>query len=297
MDDRSNSDIETFRREGLLALRNVIDKEFVDALKHDVWQLIDRSFGIREGDPVSWFERFDDPVIKERGYRLSGMNDVMAELQSKGSLEPCLAAIEEQVASIFGVGRWAPLDKWYSLLSFPGAESQWNVPHQRWHSDEPIVVGDPEPWSLFAFVFLDVVDQATGPTVAVAGSHRRGEVLADRDGVVDGRQVRAFHHVNRDVVTDPDALRLLPVGSLLDRLAETDQWFVDLSTDGATHDRVEQFISNGTSADGTHCHVAEISGGPGDVVLFDPRCLHAPSGNVSGRPRQVLRIDLRRLSR
>ena len=296
VDDESNSDIETFRQEGVLALRNVIDQVTIATLKQHFWQSIERSFAIREDDPASWFARFDDPVVKERGYRLSGTNAVMDELQSNGSFEPSLTAITKRVNSIFGAERWEPLDKWYSLLTFPGTEGGWNVPHQRWHSDEPIVVGDDEPWSLFAFVFLDVVDRATGPTVAVTGSHRRGEVFASRDGVVDGRQVRAFSHVNRDVVMDPDALRLLPVGDLLDRLVETNEWFAELCTAGPPLDRMEQFVSNGTSADGTHCRVTEITGSPGDVVVFDPRALHSPSRNVSGRPRQVLRIDLRRLA-
>ncbi|WP_351090006.1 phytanoyl-CoA dioxygenase family protein, partial [Shewanella sp. S1-49-MNA-CIBAN-0167] len=82
-------------------------------------------------------------------------------------------AIKPAIDHVFGAHAWRPLDLWYSLLSFPGSETVWNVPHKSWHSDEPIVVGDAEPWSLFVFVFLDDVNADMGATTVVSGSHRR----------------------------------------------------------------------------------------------------------------------------
>ena len=40
--------------------------------------------------------------------------------------------------------------------------------------------------------------------------------------------------------------------------------------------------------------VVALAADAGDVILFDPRCLHSVSSNISNNPRQVLRIDFRR---
>ena len=42
--------------------------------------------------------------------------------------------------------------------------------------------------------------------------------------------------------------------------------------------------------------IVELTGEPGDVVLMDPRCLHAPSANASAHARFVVKmacIDVR----
>jgi len=231
------------------------------------------------------------------------MNPVMANLVSSGHLAKVQAGVHAQVDAIFGPGRWEPLDRWYSLLSFPGDASTWTVPRGSWHNDEPIVVGDPEPWSLFVFVFLDRVGLQTGPTMAVTGSHRRGEQIAVEHGVVDERQVRAF---DRGLTPDPATVRLLSVGELLPALRSSDQWFAELvdrtdpegSDDSDDHygsgDRTQRFMDEGTQHGDIISRVVGMTGNAGDIVLFDPRCLHTPSANVSTHPRQILRLDFRR---
>ena len=160
------------------------------------------------------------------------------------------------------------------------------------------------PWSIFAFVFLDRVERDTGATLAITGSHRRGELIAAESGVTNGREVRAFDHVNSGLFPDPEAIRLLPVGDLLPTLKETDEWFGDLvarefeidgdQVDDKDHERVQRFMEQGTTNEGITSHVLDLSAEAGDVILFDPRCLHSGSANVSDRPRQVLRLDFRR---
>ena len=41
--------------------------------------------------------------------------------------------------------------------------------------------------------------------------------------------------------------------------------------------------------------VHEITGEPGDIAILDPRCLHSYSANTADRPREVIRIDFKRL--
>lgn len=301
--DVASADFTTFRSDGVLRLPQVLAEPDISELRDHFWYEVEEQFEIRLGERDSWFANPYNPV-GTRARRLSGMNPVMDRLRSSGRFQPAEAAIQAQIDALFGSGKWEPLDRWYSLLSFPGTGSNWTIPQQSWHNDEPIVVGDEVPWSIFAFVFLDRVERDTGATLAITGSHRRGELIAAESGVTNGREVRAFDHVNSGLFPDPEAIRLLPVGDLLPTLKETDEWFGDLvarefeidgdQVDDKDHERVQRFMEQGTTNEGITSHVLDLSAEAGDVILFDPRCLHSGSANVSDRPRQVLRLDFRR---
>ena len=299
--DTAREPLARFRSDGVLRVSDAVDQGEVAALKGRFWHEVEQAFGIVEANPETWLTQHDDsfgsPGRAARGRRLGGMNPVMANLVNDGSLAKVQAGVHAQVAALFGPGRWEPLDRWYSLLSFPGDQSTWTVPRGSWHHDEPIVVGDPEPWSIFVFVFLDRVALETGPTMAVAGSHRRGEQIAIEHGVIDERQVRAF---DRGLTPDPAAVRLLPVGELLPALRSSDPWFADLAAPSEGDDRdgsdgsdgrTQRFMDEGTVRGDIASRVVGMTGDAGDIVLFDPRCLHTPSANVSTLPRQILRLD------
>ncbi len=284
---------------GILTLPQVISNDDITGLRQKFWHEIDKRFDIREQDVQSWFANPLNPAGDARAKRLSGMNPVMDALRTGGSLQTAETAIQRELDGLFGPGRWEPLDRWYSLLSFPGDQSDWMIPHNSWHNDEPIVVGDHEPWSIFAFVFLDRVDRETGPTLAITGSHRRGEIIAQHKGVRNEREVRAFEHANSGLFPNPGDLQLLPVGQLLPELAATDPWFRDLVDEDSTSGRTERFMRSGTTHHDTDngdiaSQVVALAADAGDVILFDPRCLHSVSSNISNNPRQVLRIDFRR---
>ena len=289
-----------FRKAGVLELADALDAGVIASLKEAFWQEVKAGFGIGEYDPESWFANPYNPAGDSRSRRLSGMNPVMSNLRAAGALEATQDGLRAQVDNLFGAGRWQPLNTWYSLLTFPGTESTWNVPNTSWHNDLPIVVGDPDPWTFFVFVFLDRVERETGPTVAVTGSHRRGEAIAEEKGVIDPREVGAFADVNSGLVSAPESTRLLRVGELLPELTATDPWFSELASGSPSEDREALLLQRGTSSagpsgDSIENRVVAITGSAGDVTIFDPRCLHGVSANVSERPRQVLRLDFRRI--
>lgn len=294
----TNRPLQTFQHDGVLALPQVIDVHEIVRLRGHLWDEIEQKFAIREHNTDSWFANPHNPAGGSRGRRLSGMNSIMENLRTTGALRTAEVAIQRELDVLFGGQRWEPLPKWYSLLSFPGTEATWSVPRTSWHNDEPIVVGDHEPWSIFVFVFLDRVEQETGPTVAVTGSHRRGEVIALDKGVYSEREVRAFANVNGDIVSDPAELRVLPVGTLLQELTATNEWFSDLvanpESEAPNDQREPRLTQQGTSQQGITSRVVDLSADAGDIILLDPRCLHTVSANVSNRPRQVLRLDFRR---
>jgi len=292
----ASQSLQTLRDDGVLTLPHTIGTDEIAEIRGHFWSEVEQQFAVREDDVDTWFANPHNPAGDARARRLSGMNPVMQRLGANGTLRGAEDAIQTELDAIFGPNRWGPLDKWYSLVSFPGTEGSWTVPSTSWHNDEPIVMADHEPWSLFAFLFLDRVDRDTGPTLAVTGTHRRGQMLAAQRGVQNERDVRAFADVNSEIVSDPGALRILRVGTLLPELAATDDWFGDLVAEESTDDREQRFMQSGTSHQGIQSRVVDLSADAGDVIIFDPRCLHTFSANISNRPRQVLRLDFQRLA-
>lgn len=286
---------EDFRNQGVLKLSNVIDIEKVADVRTHLWQEVSHKFGIHIEDSSTWFSNAHNPVGDAGAKRLNGMGSIMRDLKASGKLDEIERAIQPVIDHVFGAHTWRPLDLWYSLLSFPGSESAWNVPHKSWHCDEPAVVGDAEPWSLFVFVFLDNVTADMGPTTVVSGSHRRAERLAKTLGTQNHEAlINAFESVNNGLFENPKEVTLLPMDQVLAPLIQEDPWFQELVEEGSPDQRIQRFIEEGNSLHGIEQKVVTLTGAAGDIIVFDPRCLHTFSANVSDRPRQVLRLDFRR---
>ncbi|AWX99087.1 hypothetical protein A8139_03040 [Marinomonas primoryensis] len=289
------SRFEDFQKKGVLKLSNVIDIEkVVDARTH-LWQEVNRKFGIRIDEPSTWFSNVNNSVGGARAKRLNGMGSIMRDLKASGKLDEIEHAIQPVIDHVFGAHTWRPLDLWYSLLSFPGSETVWNVPHQSWHSDEPCVVGDVEPWSLFVFVFLDTVTVDMGATTVVSGSHRRAESLAKVLATPNNEAlINAFESVNSGLFENPNDVTLLPMDQVLEPLIQEDPWFHELVNKGSPDKRIQRFIDEGSTQNGIEQKVVPLTGAAGDIIVFDPRCLHTFSANISNLPRQILRLDFRR---
>ncbi|WP_339718827.1 phytanoyl-CoA dioxygenase family protein [Marinomonas primoryensis] len=289
------SRLEDFQNKGVLKLSNVIDIEKVVDVRTHFWHEINRKFGINIDEPSTWFSNANNPVGNTRAKRLNGMGSIMRDLKASGKLDEIEHAIQPAIDHVFGAHAWRPLDLWYSLLSFPGSETVWNVPHQSWHNDEPTVVGDAEPWSLFVFVFLDDVSADMGATTVVSGSHRRIASLAKVLGTSNNEAlINAFESVNSGLFENPKDVTLLPMDQVLEPLIQEDPWFQALVNEGSPDKRIQRFIEEGSTHNGIEQKVVPLTGVAGDIIVFDPRCLHTFSANISNLPRQVLRLDFRR---
>ena len=289
------SNHEDFQNKGVLKLANVIDIEKIVEVQSHLWQEVKSKFGIDIDEPSTWFTNPSNPIGDARAKRLNGMGSIMRELKASGKLNEIEVEIQSAIDQVFGAHAWQPLDLWYSLLSFLGSESVWNVPYKSWHCDEPAVVGDAEPWSLFVFVFLDNVTADMGPTTVVSGSHRRAERLAKTLGTSNNAAlINAFESVNSGLFENPKEVTLLPMDQVLEPLVQEDPWFQALVKEGSPDQRIQRFIAEGNSLHGIEQKVVTLTGAAGDIIVFDPRCLHTFSANVSGLPRQVLRLDFRR---
>lgn len=287
--------LKTFQDNGFLKLSNVIDAERITKLRGQFWHEVNNKFGISLSDPNTWFRNSSNPIGGSGAKRLNGMGPMMRDLKASGKFDEIEEMMQSAIDPIFGDNTWRPLDLWYSLLSFPGSETKWNVPHKSWHNDEPIVVGDPNPWSLFVFLLLDDVSADMGATVVVSGSHRRAEQLAER--IASSSQeatIEAFDSVNSGLINDPKNTRLLTTDNLLEPLTQEDSWMKALVTEGTPEQRIKQFVQDGGSYHGIEQKVVSLTGSAGDIIILNPRCLHSTSANISTLPRQIIRLDFRR---
>ncbi|MEP3349072.1 MAG: phytanoyl-CoA dioxygenase family protein [Marinomonas sp.] len=295
MESTSNSQLETFQKTGFLKLSNVIDAERITKLRDQFWHEINNTFGISLSDPSTWFHNPSNPVGGSSAKRLNGMGPMMRDLKASGKFDAIEEMMQSAIDPIFSDNTWRPLDLWYSLLSFPGSETKWNVPHKSWHNDEPIVVGDPNPWSLFVFLLLDDVSVDMGATAVVSGSHRRAEQLAERIASSDQEAaIKAFSSVNSGLINDPKNTRLLTTDNLLEPLTQEDPWMKALVTEGMPEQRIKQFVQEGGTYHDIEQKVVSLTGSAGDIIILNPRCLHSFSANVSKLPRQIIRLDFRR---
>jgi len=95
----------------------------------------------------------------------------------------------------------------------------------------------------------------------------------------------------------------------MEALAKEDGWFEDLfgpcpqgqsidyrhlCSKATSTERVRRFMTQGTISAGIPLRVVELTGAPGDIIIWDPRCLHSASNNVSSRPRSVIKFRLDR---
>jgi hypothetical protein len=164
-------------------------------------------------------------------------------------------AVRDAITEAFGC-EWYERERWgQPLITFP-TPGTWTVPHDSWHIDFPAT--SPMP-ALRMFAYLSNVAVGGGGTLVITGSHR---LVAAEDGTRSAK-VRA-------------------------RLAERSPWFRDLWRPIAGDDRVARFMDDGATVDGVDVRVVELTGQPGDVVLWHPALFHGIAPNCTGEPRFML---------
>lgn len=168
--------------------------------------------------------------------------------------------VHQAIDRLLGVGKWLEPDHWgQPLVSAPRPlQGGWQVPHQTWHLDHAPGL----PGYARLFVILDDLRPQGGGTACVRGSHRLVGALAE-DGVL--------------------ALKSAEVKARLN----AHPWFAALWAKTPTEARA-QLINQGAVINGVPVAAAEMTGGPGDVILMHPYMLHAKAANVLDRPRLML---------
>jgi len=152
---------------------------------------------------------------------------------------------------------WHELERWgQPLITFP-TPGPWSVPSTAWHLDFPPTT---PLTAIRMFAYLTSVAPKGGGTVVVAGSHRLVQMEGDGTKSATARA----------------------------RLAARSSWFRDLWRPVPDEDRVERFMREGHTLDGVDVRVVELTGEPGDVVLWHPSLLHGVAPNSRDEPRFML---------
>lgn len=163
--------------------------------------------------------------------------------------------VSDALTSVLGP-IWHERERWGApLVTFGTPGAPWDVTRNNWHMDMPAAA---PVYAARMFAFLAPVRPRGGGTLLLAGSHR----LAEKHPGMSSSDFRKL-------------------------LAGKSEWFADL-WGGGGDDRVQRFMVEGTSVDGIDVRVVELTGEPGDVVVWHQSLLHAISPNCLIQPRMML---------
>lgn len=247
-----------FATTGVTRLRGAFPARDAATMCERLWDELGWRAGIARADPSTW------SVVEPRHLQALRRAHVFAAIASP--------AVIAAVDALLGSGAWLRPRSWgQALVTFPplgGARGDaWRVPHRNWHFDWPIC-GAIEPLTgVKLMAYLAEVGPGGGGTVVVEGSHRLvARLVASEERPRPGRVLRG-------------------------QLFASDPWLAALGSAGDDAERSARLVS-GTVVDEVPVRVAELTGEPGDVILFHPWLLHAPAPNRAALPRLMVGQNL-----
>jgi hypothetical protein len=245
-----------FLRCGILRVPVAVPPRAAEAMCDSVWAMLGRRYHILRDDRETW-----------KSQRVMGTRDIPASMRCEQIASPMVRSILDD---LLGTGAWDPPEHWGSLLvSFPGAfpvaRDGWDVPHEGWHLDAPVVRSLPNLYGLRIFTCLAKLQPQGGATLAVAGSARLAQGLAGARGMAKIRSA-----------------------DVRKGLVQRYRWMKDLCSSDAAVDRVHHFMNTATALEDVELRVVEMTGEPGDVYLMHPLTMHAASPNCADVPRVAL---------
>lgn len=205
-------------------------------------------YGFMRDDPTTWDVRRMAP---------EGYFPLPAKFGKSGRFVSIATdSVAEAITSVFGE-EWHQRGPWgQPLITFP-TPPPWTLP-SGYHVDFPPRATEAMP-ALRMFAYLSSVDAQGGGTLVVVGSHKLSVAVEGQKS----REIRA-------------------------RLAARSEWFRDLWRPVPGQDRVEPFMIQGAIVDGVQVRVVELTGQPGDLVLWHPALIHGGSPNCNDHPRFML---------
>jgi hypothetical protein len=269
------SDLAAFERRGFVRLPGVFSGAAAARMCEQVWDDLARRYGIRRDDRTTW------TVPQPRHFQALCQAGVFDALGS-----PALAATLDD---LLGAGAWECPQHWgQPLVTFPGADVAWDVPHAQWHIDWP-ARGAPRPlFGAKILAFMAPVAARGGGTVVLAGSHRLVErfVATSRPGTPGNspairRALGRSHPWLCDLWSRPGR------SDRTGRFRAASARHTDMIDEPCT-DRIRRFMNDGGTIDGVEVRVVELTGTAGEAIVFHPWLFHAPAPNCTTAPRMMV---------
>lgn len=238
---------ELYEQEGVVRLPGLVPLSDIEEMLGVLWRRLEARCGAVRDRPETW--------TIQRPAQLTARNDEFAAMAN--------AKVRKVLDDLLGADRWKVPARWgIPLVTFPGFDKRWDVPHLHWHLDLQASAEPPRVARLF--VILSPSHPGGGGTGYVAGSHRVIRDLARREG----RTLRSA-----------EARKLLMAH---------EPWFAALESVRPGEERMERFMRTDSVAAGARVRMDEMLGEPGDLILMDPLMLHAMTPNVRETPRMML---------
>ena len=258
----TEEELQSFRERGYVRIPQAFPRETALRIQDFMWAELERLHGIHRHDRSTWpTPRADARWGQRYGLKKTKDNAIYNGIGSRRLLNA--------MYQIIGPRSWVKNSWGGFLISFPvQGEGPWTVSRD-FH---PEIGAGPDlkvwrPPHLLTFAHVSDVRPKGGGTLVVEGSHRL--VVRYFNGL---KEVRAKQK------------------TLIAKFARSHPWLAELM--GKTPDqgdRLRRFMSEGAMIEGVHARVVELTGEPGDAVLWHPALLHARSQNRSDTPKFVLR--------
>jgi hypothetical protein len=257
----SEADILSFQQRGYVRVSQAFARDTALRIQDFMWSELERLHDINRDDRSTWPTANPDARWGQRYDLKESRDNPIYSGISSSKLRSAMYQLVGPRSQFQRVGTC-------SLVSFPEAGSQpWTV-QRDFHPEVPFRPGLRvwRPPFLLVFSYVSHVPPQGGSTLVVEDSHRL--VVDYSNGLTE---VRASEK------------------KLLGRFARSHPWLAELM--GKTPDqgdRTRRFM-DGAVIDGVEARVVELTGDPGDAVLWHPALLHSRSHNKSGVPKFVLR--------
>lgn len=254
----SPADVEHLEERGWVRVSAAFPRETAGQIEGFMWSQLERLHGFRRDDPSTWRKEGWSPDRQPYHWTELHLNRSRHDPVYRGiAAERLVAAIEELVGE-----RAASLTRSWGAFTpaFPSPDAApWDL-GLRW-SCYP----DPQGrWSLGVHTLFSQVQPRGGGRLLVEGSHRL--VRAYLEGLP------AHERVGRH-------------RGLVDGFYQRHPYFAELVGKGPDRgDRVGRYVGRTTQVDGVDLRVVELTGEPGDAVLYDRAVVYAMSRNTTGRP-------------
>mmetsp|Transcript_48795 Transcript_48795/g.98381 ORF Transcript_48795/g.98381 Transcript_48795/m.98381 type:complete len:353 (-) Transcript_48795:20-1078(-) len=263
----STQRFQALAHQGFLRVSGAVPPEASQTLLNLLWEDYGKRYGVSRTDPTGW------STSKGQDMRLYG--PLPKALLGSSRFDALTARLRALGDDLFGSGSWRLRRKATMFVNCPSPSGTWVMP-AGWHTDVLVEPGDPMPSFVYAFAFLDHAEPYGGNTLLLSGSTRRLRLM--------DRAVRRGGQLLKEALACDDELlaRLFALSEDGEDEPEAAQRAADTA----------QLMEEGVVSAGIPMRVVELRGAPTDLLIWDPRSLHTASGNVSSRPRSVIRFRL-----